>query len=202
MSTLKLLKSFSAMDGSLAAAQRVLAIPELLALIIEALPSGYSDPRITNNRAAAKCMYVSQMWYAVAVRSAWRFCGGKWRIDNSTDCKRKEKERPWIYDLVKMISCRERLQWHANFIESLETSKDVAMFEPILDEARFNHLLVDFRFPRLKHAALKGMNVTPSIGQFLQPQLKHLYFITSSLSDFFFLSLAVPLALPFSKYTC
>ena len=199
------------MDASPTAAQSVLAIPELLTAIIDYLPprirsETYGGPEL-RNRPAAECMYVNRMWYAIAARVAWKSCGGEGR---STWRLRGEKQnRPWMRDLVRLMSHPERLQRYANHIEFLDIYREGDRMQTwqselsndmSVDEARFNHLLVHFNFPRLQIAVITGtpngahFNVSPLIVQYLQPKLRSLQIESSGLSDSFFISLMVMIA--------
>lgn len=155
------------LDSPLTAAQKVFAIPELVALIVEAHLYFW---RRSERRESNGWMRINSLWHQTTARYIWKICGAP-------------GNGPRIVDLIKTAPRPERTQWYANHIEQL------TLFAPenslrngdSEDWAHFIHLLPTLLFPRLRSIRFyykdsgdvrgdAGLAVSP----YLRPNLKQL----------------------------
>jgi hypothetical protein len=152
------------------AANRTLALPELLAMILEFH---------TEASSLASCMRVNSLWAHEAVKILWRNCGYESHMTGDI-------RAPMIRDLAALSHRPNRLQWYANFIHSLtfeigdSYDDDDVHFDEFgdADEARYHPMFAATDFPRLESIEFLSSdrchihNKSSLLLQYLQPSLK------------------------------
>ena len=164
------------MENSYSAAQRVLALPELLDYILQVYPEQWytsNTGQWTFALVAFKYMLVNKFWCSIALPYAWRKLG--------------YGGNPCLRDLAKLASHPDRMQWYAYHVVEvrLKYGNRNAFLSEISEAASKDRSILMQQLPQLELPRLRSvyMHLRPKRGTQAEEDPRILSFLRPSVTD-------------------